>query len=63
MKTIKNEKSGAAPRQVLYISILISLTIGFVAGSAYTSFKLADGVPATGSTRNPPRHRAQAAPA
>ncbi len=45
MKTIKNEKSGAAPRQVLYISILISLTIGFVAGSAYTSFKLADGVP------------------
>jgi cytochrome c-type biogenesis protein CcmH/NrfG len=45
MKTKKNEKSGAVTRQALYMSILISLTIGFVAGAAYTSFKLADDAP------------------
>lgn len=36
----KKEKS--ITRQSFYISILISLTLGFLIGTAYTSFKLAD---------------------
>jgi len=31
-------------RQAFYISLLISLTLGFLMGTAYTSFKLADSV-------------------
>lgn len=45
MKTEKTEKSGAFSRQAFYMTILISLTIGFILGAAYTSFKLADGSP------------------
>lgn len=45
MTAQKTEKSGAFSRQALYMAILISLTIGFIAGAAYTSFKLADGSP------------------
>ncbi len=33
------------PRQTFYITILISLTLGFLSGTAYTSFKLADSKP------------------
>jgi cytochrome c-type biogenesis protein CcmH/NrfG len=48
MKTdTMTEKSGAVSRQTLYIMILISLTLGFILGAAYTSFKLAgEGVQA-----------------
>lgn len=43
MKTKTTAESGSAvSRQALYMAILISLTIGFVCGAAYTSFKLAD---------------------
>ena len=45
MTAEKTEKSGAFSRQALYMAILISLTIGFIAGAAYTSFKLAGGTP------------------
>ena len=41
MKTKTTEQTGTFSRQALYMSILISLTIGFVLGAAYTSFKLA----------------------
>ncbi|WP_020589232.1 tetratricopeptide repeat protein [Desulfobacter curvatus] len=39
-QTPKTEKK--ITRQAFYISILISLTLGFLMGTAYTSFKLAD---------------------
>ena len=39
-QTTKKEKM--ITRQTFYISILISLTLGFLIGTAYTSFKLAD---------------------
>ena len=39
-QTTKKEKM--ITRQTFYISILISLTLGFFIGTAYTSFKLAD---------------------
>jgi cytochrome c-type biogenesis protein CcmH/NrfG len=42
MNIEKTEKSGTFSRQALYMTILISLTIGFILGAAYTSFKLAD---------------------
>ena len=35
------EKSGAVSRQTFYIMILVCLTVGFILGAAYTSFKLA----------------------
>jgi cytochrome c-type biogenesis protein CcmH/NrfG len=41
MKKKTTERTGTFSRQALYMSILISLTIGFVLGAAYTSFKLA----------------------
>ncbi|WP_321493054.1 tetratricopeptide repeat protein [uncultured Desulfobacter sp.] len=41
-KDPKKEKN--ITRQSLYISILISLTLGFLIGTAYTSFKLADSI-------------------
>lgn len=44
MKTKNSAASGnAVSRQTMYMAVLISLTIGFVCGAAYTSFKLADG--------------------
>jgi cytochrome c-type biogenesis protein CcmH/NrfG len=44
MKTKTTAESGnAVSRQTMYMAVLISLTIGFVCGAAYTSFKLADG--------------------
>jgi len=48
MKTdTMTEKSGAVSRQTFYIMILVCVTVGFILGAAYTSFKLAkDGVPA-----------------
>ncbi|WP_320040067.1 tetratricopeptide repeat protein [uncultured Desulfobacter sp.] len=36
------KKENTVSRQAFYISILISLTLGFLLGTAYTSFKLAD---------------------
>jgi cytochrome c-type biogenesis protein CcmH/NrfG len=45
MNAKKTEKGGVFSRQALYMSMLISLTIGFIAGAAYTSFKLADDAP------------------
>ena len=39
-QTTKKEKM--ITRQTFYITILISLTLGFLIGTAYTSFKLAD---------------------
>lgn len=36
------KKEKMITRQTFYISILISLTLGFLIGTAYTSFKLAD---------------------
>jgi hypothetical protein len=45
MNIEKTEKSGTFSRQALYMTILISVTIGFILGAAYTSFKLADGSP------------------
>ncbi|WP_462268804.1 tetratricopeptide repeat protein [Desulfobacter sp.] len=36
------KKENMITRQTFYISILISLTLGFLIGTAYTSFKLAD---------------------
>lgn len=36
------KKEKMIPRQTFYISILISLTLGVLIGTAYTSFKLAD---------------------
>jgi cytochrome c-type biogenesis protein CcmH/NrfG len=40
MKTTLESKKGVS-RQTLYMAVLISLTVGFVSGAAYTSFKLA----------------------
>lgn len=42
-QTTKQEKM--ITRQTFYISLLISLTLGFFIGTAYTSFKLADARP------------------
>jgi len=39
------KKEKMITRQTFYISILISLTLGFLIGTAYTSFKLADSRP------------------
>ena len=36
------KKENMITRQAFYISLLISLTLGFLMGTAYTSFKLAD---------------------
>jgi len=36
------KKENTITRQAFYISLLISLTLGFLMGTAYTSFKLAD---------------------
>lgn len=48
MKTdTMTEKSGAVSRQTLYIMILAALTVGFIVGAAYTSFKLAKDSSAT----------------
>jgi len=41
----KTKKSGGVSRQTLYMTILASVTAGFILGAAYTSFKLADGSP------------------
>jgi cytochrome c-type biogenesis protein CcmH/NrfG len=41
-KTMKKENSGTITRQFLYMAILVSVTVGFVLGAVYTSFKLAD---------------------
>jgi cytochrome c-type biogenesis protein CcmH/NrfG len=41
-------------RQAFYISLLISLTLGFLMGTAYTSFKLADSMQPSGMRQMPP---------
>ncbi|MCA1794803.1 MAG: tetratricopeptide repeat protein [Desulfobacteraceae bacterium] len=41
-KEMKKEHTGMVPRQLLYMAVLVSVTIGFILGAAYTSFKLAD---------------------
>lgn len=39
-----DQKTGkGVSRQTLYMAVLVSLTVGFMLGIAYTSFKLADG--------------------
>ncbi|WP_027362388.1 tetratricopeptide repeat protein [Desulfospira joergensenii] len=40
-------------KQTLYMAVLISLTIGFLAGAAYTSFKLADQGPEVAAQAGP----------
>ncbi len=43
----KTNRSGGFSRQTLYITILVSVTVGFILGAAYTSFKLAKEGPET----------------
>lgn len=47
------KKEKMITRQTFYIAILISLTLGFFIGTAYTSFKLADSIQ-PGLRRMPP---------
>jgi cytochrome c-type biogenesis protein CcmH/NrfG len=63
MKTKKTEQAGAVSRQALYMTILISLTIGFIAGAAFTSFKLADDPSATRAHTHPPQASVSGNPA
>ena len=41
-KEMKKQPAGTVTRQALYMAILVSVTVGFILGAAYTSFKLAD---------------------
>ena len=38
---MKKENTGIITRQALYMAILVSVTLGFILGAVYTSFKLA----------------------
>jgi cytochrome c-type biogenesis protein CcmH/NrfG len=38
----ENENTNLVQKQTLYIAILVSITLGFMIGAVYTSFKLAD---------------------
>jgi len=54
---MKKENTGTITRQSLYMAMLICVTVGFILGAAYTSFKLAeetiDGNMQTGSAPAP----------
>jgi len=39
---MKKEDTGTVTRQTLYMAMLICITVGFLLGTAYTSFKLAE---------------------
>jgi len=41
-KNKENENTNRVQKQTLYIAVLVSITVGFMIGAAYTSFKLAD---------------------
>ncbi len=63
MKTKTTEHTQTVSRQALYMTILISLTIGFIAGAAFTSFKLADDHSGTGAHTHPPQASGSGNPA
>jgi len=44
-KDMKKTHTGTITRQALYMAILASVTVGFILGAAYTSFKLAKESP------------------
>jgi predicted TPR repeat methyltransferase len=46
-KEMKKQPAGTVTRQALYMAILVSVTVGFILGAVYTSFKLAGGSPDT----------------
>ena len=39
---MKKDNTGTITRQALYMAILVSVTLGFIMGAVYTSFKLAE---------------------
>lgn len=39
---MKKDNTGTITRQFLYMAILVSVTVGFILGAVYTSFKLAE---------------------
>jgi cytochrome c-type biogenesis protein CcmH/NrfG len=41
-KESNKQPAGTVSRQAFYMAILVSITVGFLLGTAYTSFKLAD---------------------
>ncbi|OQY53070.1 MAG: hypothetical protein B6230_01405 [Desulfobacteraceae bacterium 4572_89] len=41
-KNKENENTDMVQKQTMYIAVLVSITLGFMIGAAYTSFKLAD---------------------
>jgi len=44
-KNKENDITGMVHKQTLYMAILVSITLGFMAGAMYTSFKLAGQTP------------------
>lgn len=49
-KNKENDITGMVHKQTLYMAILVSITLGFMAGAMYTSFKLAGQTPGVQQT-------------
>ena len=58
-KNIENKISGMVHKQTLYMAILVSITLGFVAGAMYTSFKLPGQAPGAQQIQAPKDHDSQ----
>lgn len=62
-KNNENDITGMVHKQTLYIAILVSVTLGFMAGALYASFKLAGqtpGVQQTADSQEPESQEASA---
>jgi cytochrome c-type biogenesis protein CcmH/NrfG len=55
-KKRENDVTGMVHKQTLYMAILVSITLGFMAGAMYTSFKLAGDVPMAQQSSPPHDH-------
>lgn len=52
-KNKENDIIGMVHKQTLFMAILVSITLGFMAGAMYTSFKLAGDAPGIGQKADP----------
>ncbi len=50
---MENKNRNLVSKQTLYMAILVSITVGFMAGAAYTSFKLAEEERVAGQQAGP----------
>jgi len=55
-KNKENDITGMVHKQTLYMAILVSITLGFMAGAMYTSFKLAGQTPKVQQTADSQDH-------